>query len=277
MALHRPPFRRAGSPRCSLRKGLNAMTAQDPAARRRLHAIGDIHGRADLLGALLAHIRAEDRGNRAVFLGDLIDRGPDSPAVLDMVAGHLRENSGSHLILGNHDWFLREFLLNRLGTDDLRRWMDRYGAQDLFRSYGIAAPAADWNGARRRILAERPAHRELLRAAGHFLVEGPFCFVHAGLRPKVPLAKQSAEDLMWIKAEFLEYGGPFEQIVVHGHTPTASGLPEIYPNRIALDTGAFKSGHLTAAVFEDNRLSHFLRTTVSAGGHVAVEPLAAPA
>lgn len=253
------------------------MSGQVPATRRRLYAIGDIHGRADLLDRLLAHIRSAEEGSRVIFLGDLIDRGPDSRAVLDMVAAHLREDSASHLILGNHDWFLREFLLDRLAVDDLRRWIDQYGATGAFLSYGIADPAADWTATRRRILAGWPGHRDVLCAARHVLVEEPFCFVHAGLRPQVPLAMQSAEDLMWIKAEFLDYRGAFEHRVVHGHTPTASGLPEVYPNRIALDTHAFKSGHLTAAVFEEGRLSHFLRTTVSADGTVTVEPLAAPA
>lgn len=253
------------------------MSAQVLTAKRRLYAIGDIHGRTDLLDALLAYIRAEGEGNRVVFLGDLIDRGPDSRGVLDMVAAHLRENDGSHLILGNHDWFLREFLLDRLDPDDLRRWIDQYGAEGALRSYGIADPAADWEATRHRILEGWPEHRDVLRAAGHVLVEEPFCFVHAGLRPHVPLARQTAEDLMWIKAEFLEYRGPFEYRVVHGHTPTASGLPEVYPNRIALDTHAFKSGHLTAAVLEGGGLSHFLRTTVSADGSIAVELIAAPA
>lgn len=253
------------------------MSARAPAKGRRLLAIGDVHGRADLLGRLLAHIRSAEEGARVIFLGDLIDRGPDSRAALDIVAAHLRENSGSHLILGNHDWFLREFLLDRLCEDDCRRWIERYGAAETFLSYGIADPAADWAAARARILAGWPGHRDMLCAARHVLVEAPFCFVHAGLRPHVPLALQSSADLMWIKTEFLEYRGAFEHCVVHGHTPTASGLPEVHPSRIALDTHAFKSGHLTAAVFDEGRLSHFLRTTVSGDGAIAVDLLAAPA
>ncbi|MGN6305352.1 MAG: metallophosphoesterase [Mesorhizobium sp.] len=249
----------------------------DPGMNGRIYAVGDIHGRADLLDVLLAHIRKEGEGKRAIFLGDLIDRGPDSCAVLDMVAAHLRNGHGSHFILGNHDWFLREFLLDRLGAEDLQRWVDRYGALDMFRSYGIADPAVDWTGARRHILETWPAHRELLVAAGHCLVDGPLCFVHAGLRPGVPLAEQSAEDLMWIKADFLDHRKPFEHLVVHGHTPTASSLPEVFPNRIALDTHAFRSGHLTAAAFENGRLMHFLRTVVSADGGIVAEPLAVPA
>ena len=101
------------------------------------------------------------------------------------------------------------------------------------------------------------------------------CFVHAGLRPGVPLAEQTTEDLMWIKADFFDYRKRFEHVVVHGHTPTASGLPEVYANRIAMDTHAFKSSHLTAAAFDDGVLSHFMRTAVSTDGKIALESFSA--
>jgi len=243
----------------------------------RIYAIGDIHGRADLLSVLLGRIEEDREGGAVVFLGDLIDRGPDSRGVLDLVAGHMRENADAHLVLGNHDWFLREFLFGRLSDGDRDLWVEKYGALGALRSYGVSDPAADWRATRRHLLETRPEHAGLLSAARHSLVMGPLCFVHAGLRPDIPLAEQSAKDLMWIKAEFLTHREPFDYLVVHGHTPTESGLAEVYPNRIALDTHAFKSGHLTAAAFEGGRLSHILRTVDGGPSAITIERMSAPA
>lgn len=242
----------------------------------RIYAIGDIHGRADLLRALLAKLSAETEDHAIIFLGDLIDRGPESCAVLDIVAEQLRLNDRSSLILGNHDWFLREFLLDRLGAEDLERWVEKYGALGAMASYGVTDPASDWNATRRHILEAWPGHLELLRSARHYVVAGSLCFVHAGVRPGIALAEQAADDLMWIKAEFLECRQPFEYLVIHGHTPTPSGLPEIHPNRIAIDTHAFKSGHLSAAAFDGGRFSYFVWTRLSEEGDIAVERVSSP-
>ena len=239
----------------------------------RIYAIGDVHGRADLLRALLAHIGREAPDGMVIFLGDLIDRGPDSCGVLDLVAAHLRANPASRLLLGNHDWFLRELLQGSLDASGLELWADRYGAAGALRSYGISDPASDWQAARRVVLERHPSHLQLLAGAEYCVVKGDLCFVHAGLRPGVPLSQQSPADMMWIKDAFLDHREPFGHLVVHGHSPTPSGLPEVHSNRIALDTHAFRSGHLSAAAFDGGALSHFLRTTVSPDGAVGIEHL----
>lgn len=225
------------------------------------YAIGDVHGRRDLLAALLAAIR-DDAGARAariVFLGDIIDRGPESRGALDLVIAALGEFPGSRLILGNHE----EFLLRFVESDEERmavasRWLANGGRATLS-VYGMDE-SEPIDSLAERFARDFPAHVAALRAAEWKVETGTHIFVHAGIDPALPLARQDPRTTRWIRDEFLRYSGPLPKTVVHGHTVTDSFLPEIHGNRIALDTGAVISGHLTCAVFDGEAPPKFLAT-----------------
>lgn len=235
-----------------------------------IYAIADIHGRADLLKALLGHIAAREGAQPVIiFLGDLIDRGPHSPEVLDLVGSTLKRYPGSRLVLGNHDHYLRSLLREELADEDAVNWMD-WGGVATVSAYS-RHPVPNFTGIAADIREAFPHHVELLNDAVTHHVAGRFCFVHAGLRPGVPLAEQTEYDLRWIRAGFLDHGEQFEHIVVHGHTVTGSLRPEIYQNRIALDTAAYRTGRLTAAVIRNDELSHFVCTGLAADGGIGVE------
>lgn len=238
-----------------------------------IYAIADIHGRADLLDVLLGHI-ADDvkvRGSQpiVVFLGDLIDRGPDSPGVIDRVASTLALYPGSRLILGNHDYYLRELLRGTLEENDAINWLDWGGVATL--SAYSNRPIPDLENIADDIRRRFPHHIDVLEGALTYLEIGRFCFVHAGIRPGIELIDQSDHDLRWIRAGFLDHLDMFRHIVLHGHTITASLRPEIYANRVALDTGAYRSGRLTAAVIRNDDLSHFVSTDLDADGTIRVD------
>lgn len=213
---------------------------------RRTYAIGDVHGRADLLADLLAAIRVDaataDRP-LLVFLGDYVDRGPDSRGVIDLVLAGLPGFDVVRL-KGNHEDMMAAFLF---GGD--RRLADAWlynGADATLQSYGLryGRPPAE-------VLAAIPAdHQEFLQS-GMVLSwrEGRYLFVHAGIRPGVPLDDQRPMDLMWIRSEFLNNSDYHGAIIVHGHTITER--PALRPNRIGIDTGAFATGRLTCVVLSD--------------------------
>jgi serine/threonine protein phosphatase 1 len=227
------------------------------------YAIGDVHGRRDLLEALLAAIDDEsgDSNDRIVFLGDIIDRGPESRQCLDLVVQTLETRPGSRLILGNHEEFMLAFL-DAATPDDrqaaARRWLPNGGAETL-RSYGFAqtGPLDDIAGS---LAAGFPAHIAALRNAGWMVETGGYVLVHGGIDPDLPLAAQDPVTTRWIRDRFLKFHGRLEKTVVHGHTMTESSLPELHGNRIALDTGAVRSGHLTCAVLDGDAAPRFLAT-----------------
>ena len=231
---------------------------------RRIYAIGDIHGRADLLGDLhlLIHEDADRRQaphNVVVYLGDYIDRGGASPAVLDLLLDAPLPSFESVHLKGNHEDSLLQFLEDyTIG----RAWLS-YGGAETLESYGIAgAGAATSSRELARLQAELKARlpeRHLRFFAGLRLMhaEGDYLFAHAGVRPGVALEHQSAEDLLWIRDEFLASTASFGKIVVHGHT--ISTRPDVQRNRIGIDTGAFATGKLTALVLEGSEWS-FLQT-----------------
>lgn len=208
------------------------------------YAIGDVHGRADLLDVLLRAISEDSSGKpyRIVFLGDIIDRGPQSKQAVDMVAETITNIPGSALVLGNHDEFLLRFLD---AGNDQKRFLDRWrplGGSATLTSYGLDNVGAV--GAANRLLANFSEHIELLRNASEKISHGDYVFVHAGLRPGSGWETQEGRDLRWIREEFLTSEFDFGKIVVHGHTIVAK--PEMRSNRIAIDTGAFETGRLTA-------------------------------
>ncbi|WP_417415557.1 metallophosphoesterase family protein [Hoeflea sp.] len=227
------------------------------------YAIGDVHGRRDLLEALLAAI-GDDRGQREaqiVFLGDIIDRGPESRHCLEIVIRTLETNPGSRLIQGNHEEFMLAFL--SAGTPEERqtaahRWLPNGGSETL-NSYGIA-DTGPYEEIAAKLAAEFPAHITALNKADWMVETGTHAFVHGGIDPHQPLGRQDPLTTRWIRDKFLGFKGRLEKTVVHGHTMTESALPELHGNRIALDTGAVYTGHLTCAIFEDGAPPRFLAT-----------------
>ncbi len=228
------------------------MKATTPAGTR-LYAVGDIHGRADLLDRLARKI-AQDlvtlpaQKAVTVFLGDYVDRGLDSRGVLERLA---KADFPTPFIAlrGNHEDAMLRFL------DDppvLKQWA-MFGGLTTLTSYGVdpgremclgGAPAVQV-----ALLSQfPPAHRRFLEETKFSAEFGDYFFCHAGVRPHVPLDRQDPGDLMWIRYEFLEYRGDFGKVVVHGHTPHTK--VENLGNRINLDTHAFKSGVLTAVALE---------------------------
>lgn len=241
---------------------------QLPLNEQPIVSIGDIHGRADLLQKLLTEITALVPDARIIFLGDLIDRGPSSERVLDIVHELRERRPGTELILGNHDFYLREHLRGRLTDDDADKWF-RWGGMETLYSYSPVG-FETLKQYRDFVLNVYSNHLDLLESAKSMFTWGGYCFVHAGIRPGIPLSDQSAYDLMWIREGFLDYEAPLPAIVVHGHSITPSRMPEVRTNRIAIDTGAYGTGRLTAAVFEKNTLSSFMCTESSPTGRIHV-------
>ena len=227
----------------------------------RVYAVGDIHGRVDLLRQMheLIHLDAYHRQaprNVIVYLGDYIDRGTDSPAVLDLLLDAPLPGFISVHLKGNHEDSLLRFLVDpSIGP----AWLAYGGAATLL-SYGVRPPDAAAHLPRaQHDLAQRlpERHRRFMAGLTPSHSEGDYFFVHAGVRPSVPLEQQIEEDLLWIRDEFLESDAEYGKIVVHGHTITSR--PDVRRNRIGIDTGAFASGTLTALVLEGAEWS-FLQT-----------------
>jgi serine/threonine protein phosphatase 1 len=231
----------------------------------RVYAIGDIHGRLDLLEDIEDQVRSHAREypverRVVVYIGDYIDRGYQSRETLDHLLHAPLPGFTSVHLAGNHERTLLQFL------DDISvgpGWL-RYGGRETLFSYGI-----EWDrefaGADecleriqtelRQKLPER--HRRFLSDLPLTHMEGDYLFVHAGIRPGVPLERQDEEDLVWIRDEFLASAVDHGKVVVHGHSITER--PELRPNRIGIDTGAFATGRLTCLVLEGNQQS-FLAT-----------------
>lgn len=222
-------------------------------AGERIYAIGDIHGRRDCLDALLKAIDADDgaRGparTSIVFLGDLVDRGADSRGVIEaaMAVSNVRD---CIFLMGNHE----EILIHTWeGDKRTAALFHRVGGRETMMSYGLSAhdydqlDLAELTG---EVAARVPAgHIAFLRRFADSYTAGDYLFVHAGVRPGVSLDAQSPADLRWIRREFLDDARDHGAMIVHGHSITES--PDIQPNRIGIDTGAFASGKLTALGLE---------------------------
>ena len=223
----------------------------------RVYAIGDVHG-CDLEFAQLISMIDADHARRTpkrqilILLGDLVDRGPDSAAVVER-ATKLRESGREvRLIAGNHE----ELLLNACGGDNTAlRVFARNGGRETAISYGISPElydAADFTELQSLLDSHVPkAHRDFLTDMEELIVIGDYAFVHAGIRPGVALADQRGEDLRWIRDRFLNHVGPHERFIVHGHTITED--VDEQDNRIGIDTGAYLNGRLTALGLEGDR------------------------
>ncbi|KIC58431.1 hypothetical protein RM53_08480 [Brevundimonas nasdae] len=228
-------------------------------------AIGDIHGCSDLLRTLMDGVLQDVAAARAtrthiVFLGDYIDRGPDSRGVLDYLADLGREpDLELHLLRGNHEDRMEAFLeAPELGAG----WCE-YGGRDALGSFGVHPPDSTdgpevWSVASAALNAALTAeHRAVLQAQKASVTLGDFFFAHAGAEPGVPLDQQDPRHLMWIRRRFLDDDQAFEKLVVHGHTPTAH--VHVDHRRIGIDTGTYATGVLTALrLFGSDR--HVLQT-----------------
>lgn len=225
----------------------------------RIYAIGDVHGRRDLLDQLLARIKKDSESEDApvrkvlVLLGDLIDRGPDSKGVMDRAAqlkdGDILADFDVHIMKGNHEDAMLKFLA---GRDPADTWRCNGGVETL-ESYGID-PDQPVDALRKAMLAALPdTHKRLLRDMEIRHTEGDYGFVHAGVKPGVAWDAQTETDMLWIRKEFTESIADFGYVVVHGHTPTPQ--PSVNANHIGIDTRAWASGKLTCLVLdgEDQR------------------------
>lgn len=222
-------------------------------------AIGDAHGRLDLVENLWAQIDAASRLSSArrrtlIFIGDYVDRGLQSRELIDRL---LRGFAGfeTHYLKGNHDDTLLQFLADPTIGDAWRN----FGGLETLRSYGVAHPQGkNWSQTRSEFAAALPhEHLAFFKNLKLHVTLGDYLFVHAGLKPRVPLEEQSETDLLWIREEFLESTVNFGRVVVHGHTPTDA--PVVRANRIGIDTGAYITNNLTAVVLEE-RTRRFLST-----------------
>ena len=218
----------------------------------RWYAVGDIHGRLDLFEELIAAIERDDAeappaDTTVVLLGDLVDRGPDSAGVVARARAWQAQRR-VRLLAGNHE----EMFLFALEDIAVLRHFLRHGGRQTALSYGI--PRDQYDRATMEELQEMlnsvlpDEDRRFLAAAKNYVVAGDYLFVHAGIAPHVPLEEQEEHHLRWIREPFLEHAEPHEHFVVHGHT-IAEAIDE-RPNRIGIDTGAYRSGCLTALVLE---------------------------
>ena len=224
----------------------------------RIYAISDIHGCAHLLKQMLRVIDADLACSRPryaieVFMGDYIDRGPDTRSTLDILVERSRRGN-TVFLKGNHEAFLGDVARDPSLLDD---WLRVGGVQTLM-SYGVSArepgsqqddPIALLEGLAR---AMPPEHIEFLNSLRPSFTCGDFFFVHAGVRPGVPLSEQQESDLLWIREEFLQSEEHFGKYIVHGHTPVRSA--ELKDNRANIDTGAYATGNLTLMSIQGSRM-----------------------
>ena len=221
-------------------------------------AIGDVHGMADEFAFLLSYLEARfpPVDTRFILLGDLIDRGPDTPRTVSLAVDLLDRYPGSQLILGNHDAYFLAMLDGSISEFDVNQWVQQ-GGIDTMHSY-LAEKPSNLENIRSQILQIAPRHYELFRRALPMVTTRRHCFVHAGIDPQVPLALQDEKTVRWIRRGFLDHTDPMEKIIIHGHSITSSFLPEIHPNRVAMDTGSYKSGRISAVILEDDNVSGFV-------------------
>lgn len=230
----------------------------------RVYAIGDIHGRLDLLRALhdmiLSDAAAVDAERRVVvYLGDIIDRGDHSREVIDLLLDQPLEGFEAIHLMGNHEDFALRFLED---TGVALSWFANGGDATLY-SYGVGRGGGslvgqDVDALQAQFLRALPkTHRAFLRGLAPYHVEGDYLFVHAGIRPGVSIEEQTPDDLYWIRDEFLTADEDFGKVVIHGHTITEEA--DVQENRIGIDTGAYITGRLTAIVL-DGAERRFLQT-----------------
>jgi serine/threonine protein phosphatase 1 len=235
-------------------------------AGQAVYAVGDVHGRLDLLEDLLLRIRDDadrypaDSARTLIFLGDYVDRGSESRGVVEAVMSDLLPGFKTIRLLGNHEDAMLSFLE---GKSDGLDWIS-FGGLETLLSYGVPLRSLPNSGEAVRALqaalieAVPEHHVAFLRSCLRHYSVGDYVFVHAGVRPGIPLEKQTKSDLLWIRDDFLRVRVPLTgHVVVHGHT--ICDLPQNRDHRINIDTGAFVSGRLTCLVLR-GRERRFLST-----------------
>jgi serine/threonine protein phosphatase 1 len=231
----------------------------------RVYAVGDIHGWPDLLDQLLRMIERDNEAHppaqtQLVFLGDYVDRGPDSKEVIDLLLDGIPSGFETVFLRGNHEEIMQYVALNGLRDPQVFSMWTACGGCDTLASYGVdekllfgalrnGLSAQDRAYVVEQFVAALPSrHLQFLVGLKTFHTVGDYYFVHAGVHPGVPLDEQTPEDCLWIRGEFLRHKGDFGKTVVHGHTPRPE--PDVKSNRIGIDTGACRTGRLTALCLE---------------------------
>ena len=222
-----------------------------------VYAIGDIHGRIDLLMRLMKIVETDmaqhpHTNKELIFLGDYVDRGVDSKGVIDFLLNKLPSSAGKVFLRGNHDDAMLRFLQGEL--DQAQDWLLLGGTATLV-SYGVnpfrSQMMQDLESLRKEALGKVPeSHKRFLEETVLSCERGGYYFVHAGVRPGVPLDRQNDKDKMWIRHDFLGSHADFGKTVVHGHSILPE--PDVQPNRIGVDTGAYATGTLTALALYDS-------------------------
>lgn len=236
-------------------KPTNRINLPSVPAGKRYYVIGDIHGRLDLYEALIQAIDQDSAANaglevRIILLGDLVDRGPDSAGVLSRTRSW-QQTSNVRVLAGNHE---EMFLQSFTRPESLRHFL-KHGGRETLLSYGISSKQMR-NLELEDLFAILPdlvpqAERDYIAAFEEMIIAGDYAFVHAGIDPARPIKEQKRSDLLWIRDRFLNHDGPLPKVIVHGHTIFERVMD--CGNRIGIDTGAFRSGVLTALVLEGDQ------------------------
>ncbi|MBB2964914.1 metallophosphoesterase family protein [Methylobacterium sp. R2-1] len=256
------PFRRAAASIGDILRGSSKVLPVAPTGLR-IYAVGDVHGRADCLARVFAEIDTDLRRHPVdeiveIYIGDYIDRGPDSRTVIDLLIGRARRRP-VYPVLGNHEEMLLGSLVEGRMLDQRTAALSQIwrvnGALETLESYGVPVgglPTAEaWPellAAFRQVFPQ--AHRSFLEQGCRSVSFGSYFFVHAGIRPGIPIGYQHRADLLWIREPFLRSQANHGAIIVHGHTPVPE--PELRTNRINLDTGAYLTGCLGCVALEGN-------------------------
>lgn len=237
----------------------------------RWYVIGDIHGRRDLFEAMIEEIENDDRQrpgveSHVVLLGDLVDRGPDSAGVVKKARKWQKKRS-VRILAGNHE----EMMLGAFEKPEILRHFLKHGGRETILSYGLSKK--QFNAMTLDELFEMlpklisKSEREYIAGFEEMIVAGDYLFVHAGIDPALPLDQQKRRDMLWIRDRFLNHEGPLDKVVVHGHTIFDRVMD--CGNRIGIDTGAFRSGVLTALVLEADQ-RRVIQASQSDGGQIEV-------
>lgn len=232
------------------------MASPQIARGERIYAVGDVHGRLDLFSDIVRRIRSDaehlpPRRTRLILIGDVVDRGPDSRALVEHLCVHAGDPN-LIVLRGNHE----QMMLNAVAGDmqSLTAWL-RFGGDATLRSWNFSDEELALDPSElAHVLKDRfpKAVLSWIRQLPFSYKSGDFFFAHAGISPGVPLDEQEPGSLMWIGDEFLSFEGDHPAVIVHGHTIVETG-PDIRRNRIALDTGAYRTNRLSAVCFEGSR------------------------
>lgn len=233
--------------------------------------IGDIHGCLDLYEAMVAAIEDDDtsrepKNTQVILLGDLVDRGPDSAGVVALTR-NWQEQRRVRVLAGNHE----QMMLDAFKKPEILRHFLKHGGRETVMSYGLSKKQfnsmtlEDLFDALPRLISK--SERDYIRSFEEYIVAGDYMFVHAGIDPLVPIEEQKRSDLLWIRDRFLSHEGPLDKVVVHGHTIFNKVMD--CGNRIGIDTGAFRSGVLSALVLEGDQ-RRIIQTIQNDGGTVEI-------